>query len=82
MRDYLCKCNNCDSILVDKNPQTDAIELKVPENAKEMVKLGSPMGFIVPESDALDISRYWDIDPDLFWSCPECLTDEYLTDKI
>ena len=26
MKDYLCKCNNCDSILLDQNPQTEAIK--------------------------------------------------------
>lgn len=82
MKDYLCKCNNCDYILIDKNPQTDAIKLEVPDDAKEMVMLGSPLGNIVTEEQAMSIAREQKIEPDLFWACPECLTDEYLTDNI
>lgn len=26
MKDYLCKCNNCNSILLDQNPQTGAVK--------------------------------------------------------
>lgn len=35
----LCKCNNCESILIDENPQIGAKELEVPGNAKEMIQV-------------------------------------------
>jgi hypothetical protein len=66
MTKYLCKCNNCDSILIDRNPQVNAIPLKTPENAIEMVMIGSPL----------------EMNSNLFWACPICLTDEYLNDDV
>lgn len=48
MKDYLCKCNNCDSILVDENPQTGAIKKKVPKDFEYMESLwdiGAEMWF-------------------------------------
>lgn len=33
---YLCECNNCSTIMIDKNPQTDAIEHPVPEKVVDM----------------------------------------------
>lgn len=29
MVDYFCKCNNCERILIDENPQVDSIMLDV-----------------------------------------------------
>lgn len=29
MEEYLCKCNNCDSIMFDENPQVNAKKRKV-----------------------------------------------------
>ena len=64
MKDYLCKCNNCDSILIDMNPQIDATEKEVPKDAKYMDYL-------------------WDKEGEMYyWACPECETDDYLTDNI
>lgn len=37
MKSPLCKCNNCDSILIDRNPQTDAIEHELKGNELQMV---------------------------------------------
>lgn len=34
--DYLCKCNNCDTILVDRNPQENAFKLPLQGNEEEM----------------------------------------------
>lgn len=82
MKDYLCKCNNCDSILIDKNPQVNSIKFDVPENAKEMVMMGSPFGSIISEKQAMYLSRQNGCDPGLFWACPVCLTDDCLTDNI
>ena len=64
MKDYLCKCNNCDSVLIDMNPQTDAVKKALPKGAKYM-------------------NYIWDKEDEMFfWACPECDTDEYLTDNI
>ena len=66
MKEYLCKCNNCDSILIDRNPQVNATKFEVPDNALEMAMISSTL----------------EIDANLFWACPICLTDEYLNDNI
>lgn len=29
MKDYFCKCNNCDRILIDENPATNAKKIEV-----------------------------------------------------
>lgn len=29
MKEYICKCNNCDSYLYDENPQTNATKLEI-----------------------------------------------------
>lgn len=34
----LCKCNNCDSVLIDKNPQIGAKEYPLRGSELEMVK--------------------------------------------
>lgn len=60
----LCKCNNCDSILIDQNPQTGAKEHILAGNELEMQFM---QGLVENEED-------------LFWACPICLTDGYLTD--
>ena len=60
MEDFLCKCNNCDSILIDHNPQTGAKMFPVPNNVLYQVLLKDEF--------------------ESFWGCPECKTDEYLTD--
>ena len=60
--EYLCKCNKCNSTLIDENPQVGAKKHELKGLELNMVKstLGSDL---VP-----------------FWACPNCLTDEYLTD--
>jgi len=60
----LCKCNNCDSILIDENPQVDAKEHELTGIEKNME--------YVKDEEAQDC--------DYFWACPECLTDGYLVD--
>ena len=32
----LCKCNNCDTVLIDENPQTGAKKYKSPLDAENM----------------------------------------------
>ena len=39
MKDYLCKCNKCNSVLIDKNPQFGAVEYTLIGNEKDMVLL-------------------------------------------
>jgi uncharacterized C2H2 Zn-finger protein len=34
--EYLCKCNNCDTILIDENPQVGAVKQLVPAGAESM----------------------------------------------
>ena len=36
MKAHLCKCNNCDSILIDQNSQVGAKELELTGNELEM----------------------------------------------
>lgn len=34
--DYLCKCSNCDTILIDRNPQIDTPKLSLQGNEEQM----------------------------------------------
>ena len=61
----LCKCNNCDSILIDQNPKIGAKEHALTGNELEMQFM---QGLVEHSEDGL------------FWACPTCLTDAYLTD--
>lgn len=36
MKAKLCKCNNCGTVMIDQNPQTNTPELEVPDNATDM----------------------------------------------
>lgn len=62
----LCKCNHCDSILIDENPQIGAEEydLKDYPQAKEMQRVSEVIND--PETE--------------YWACPVCLTDGFLDD--
>jgi hypothetical protein len=67
MKANLCKCNNCDSILIDENPQIDAIEY-------DLSKL--------PKIKPL-IMDYLEIEGEgIYPVCPKCKTDDYLSDHI
>ena len=65
MEDYLCKCNKCEHILIDKNPQTGAKKHTLTGNEQELALLLDP-----------EISN----ERIFFWGCPYCLTDDYLVD--
>lgn len=39
MKAELCKCNSCDTILIDENLQVNAPKLEVPNGAVNMVQL-------------------------------------------
>lgn len=64
MKTQLCKCNNCDAVMVDENPN-DQPEFKVPDNAVDMVECND-------EDTPTDYG--------FFLGCPNCLTDAYLID--
>jgi hypothetical protein len=64
MKTTLCKCNNCDSILIDENPQFNATEFELQGHEKHMLYIN-----VGPKNC-----------PEYIWACPECETDEYLTD--
>ena len=56
--EYICKCNNCDSLLIDNNPQVGAKQYDV---------------------DSLSLNELISIED--MRACPNCKTDEYLTDS-
>jgi uncharacterized C2H2 Zn-finger protein len=58
----LCKCNNCDIVLFDENPQVGA---KKHDTSKRV--------------DVKNM-KYVQAEGESFWACPNCETDEYLTD--
>lgn len=74
----LCSCNNCGTILIDKNPQSDAKRYEV--NFNKVVELE----FINAEDDMTDpLKKDSEIDGnEYFWGCPICQTDGYLNDEI
>jgi Zn finger protein HypA/HybF involved in hydrogenase expression len=58
----LCKCNNCETVLFDENPQVGAKKHDT--------------------SNRVDVKsmKYVQTEEESFWACPNCETDEYLTD--
>ena len=65
----LCKCNNCESVLIDQNPQIGAKEYKLNGNELEMQYFGESG---VKDKNGKNNENYW--------GCPICLTDDYLID--
>ena len=63
----LCKCNNCNSVLIDQNPQIGANEYEL--TGKEL-----DMQYI----KGSDLQP--NFDNETYWGCPICLTDDYLVD--
>jgi len=61
----LCKCNNCNSILIDQNPQINAKEHILTGSELEMQWTG---GLVEHKND------------DPHWVCPICMADDYLVD--
>lgn len=41
----LCQCNQCDIVLIDKNPQTGAIEFELKFDEQEMIFIYENGGF-------------------------------------
>ncbi len=60
----LCKCNRCDLVMLDANPQINAPKYKV-----------NVFNFA-------DMKYLKDNGGDYFFGCPNCESDEYLTDEI
>jgi hypothetical protein len=63
----LCKCNNCENVLIDQNPQINAFEHKLKGNELEMQFFG---GGVKDKNGA----------EENYWGCPICLTDDFLID--
>lgn len=57
---YLCKCNNCEVIYEDMNPQVNATKHEVLTVIEPLIQ--------IEENE------------EVFWGCPTCKTDSYLTD--
>lgn len=76
---YICKCNNCDSILIDKNPQFEALKHNIYlDDNKEFV---NENGISVLEMVSLkEPNPDPDAETEYFWACPKCETDGYLVD--
>lgn len=45
MKANLCKCNKCNIVLIDQNPQINAPEFEIPEQAQEMQFMDKDGGF-------------------------------------
>lgn len=63
----LCKCNNCNNVLIDQNPQVNATEHQLTGKELDMQFFGGG----VKDKYGKDNN---------YWGCPICLTDEFLTD--
>ena len=63
----VCKCNNCDTLLIDENPQIDGQKYDLTNDLHKMVLRED-----IDEVDRTE-SHY-------YWACPNCLTDGFLTD--
>lgn len=71
MKVNLCKCNNCDNIMIDQNSQVGS---KLYDLDKES-KCDDFPECIIEEMQYIkdDVGEY-------FWGCPICETDGYLQD--
>lgn len=44
MKAKLCKCNNCDTVMIDQNPKSDTPEFEIPDNATDMQFIDAASG--------------------------------------
>ena len=65
VKEPLCKCNNCDNIWVDRNPQVNQKIFEVDKNHPSLVQI----------IDSFDVDSV-----EMYWGCPECRTDGNLSD--
>ncbi len=71
----LCKCNNCETLLIDKNPKLNPVEKNIYiDSDKEFV---SEDNVKVLEMEYLKVEE---TNNEYFWSCPKCKTDAFLID--
>lgn len=64
----LCYCNNCGCYLIDKNPQSGAKKYDTAIARGELEQCPEPADEESPNNE------------EYFWGCPNCRTDNYLTD--
>ena len=57
---YVCKCNNCETVMFDENPSTNLVDIDL---------IDEPIENMETTDNGV-------------WGCPNCRTDEYLTDYI
>lgn len=69
----LCHCNNCETILIDENPQVNAKIYTIIDNYCESFpnKKIEMMAYMKDKNSQ---------DQQHFWYCPICETDDYLID--
>jgi hypothetical protein len=67
----LCQCNNCESILIDQNPQVGARVFNVDLSNPKIIEMQ-----LLKEPDN------GGIEGDYFWGCPICETDGYFNDDL
>ena len=71
----LCKCNNCELVLIDQNAQIGAKEFEVfsAPDAHRMDSFGNEVADMSYIPDRINPNEH-------FWACPVCDSDEYLVD--
>lgn len=65
-KSHLCKCNNCETVMIDENAQVGAVLHELNGTEVKMKQITEP-------TTKADGQTY-------FCGCPICLTDDYLTD--
>lgn len=68
----LCRCNNCNLVLVDQNPQIGALPSKV---------FSDKDGQWVLQDGETEVAEM-QYSEEGYWLCPVCETDEFLQDEI
>lgn len=70
----LCRCNNCETILVDENPQihADLHQVYVNESGQWIDGKGQEVASM----------EYFEEEGGRYIGCPICETDGYLTDEL
>lgn len=62
-KDYLCRCNHCNIIMIDMNPQTNAVLLDIPEDVEQMEYIEDEDGiFFYGCPSCLDDADLMDLD--------------------
>lgn len=70
---YICHCNKCNNNFLDKNPSGDERSINYPEEILDsLIQIKEIEGGV--NIGGFQIGE-------IYWSCPNCLTDEYLADN-